>query len=152
MKPAMKPLFHGFLILTSVLLVVCNLRKSTTGSTGSNPGSGPGGSPATKTIGGTVVGLVGTGMVLEDNSKDDLTISANGAFPFGTAVTSAYAVTVKTQPSNPTQICTVSSGTGTATVNITNVQITCGTNGLTIGGSVSGLLGSELVLQNNGAN
>src|SRR6266849_2005969 len=152
MKPAMKPLFYGFLILTSVLLVGCNLRRSTTGSTGSNPGSGPGAGPTTKTISVTVSGLSGTGMVLEDNAKDDLTISANGAFTFATAVTSAYAVTVKTQPSNPTQICTVSFGTGTATVNITNIQITCGTNGLTIGGSVSGLIGSGLVLQNNGAN
>src|SRR5713101_4898396 len=151
MKPAMKPLFHGFLILTSVLLVGCNLRRSTTGSTGSNPGSGPGAGPTTKTIGGTVSGLSGTGMVLEDNAKDDLTINANGPFTFATAVTGVYAVTVKTQPSNPTQTCTVTNGSGTATNNITNVQINCGSGGLTIGGSVSGLIGSGLVLQNNGS-
>jgi hypothetical protein len=87
-------------------------------------------------------------MVLEDNGIDDLTIKASGAFTFKTAVTGAYAVTVKTQPTSPSQTCTVSFGTGIATANITNVQINCG-NGLTLGGSVSGLIGSGLVLQNN---
>jgi hypothetical protein len=90
-------------------------------------------------------------LVLEDNGADDLTITANGAFTFKTAVTGAYAVTVKTQPTSPTQSCSVTSGTGTATANITNVQVNCG-NGLTISGSISGLNGSGMVLQDNGGN
>jgi hypothetical protein len=138
--------------MTSILLVGCNLRKTAASSpTGSATGSGGGTTPTTKTITGTVTGLTGTGMVLENNGLDDLTIVANGSFTFKTAVTAAYAVTIKTQPTSPTQSCTVAFGSGTATNNITNVQINCG-SGLTVGGSVSGLIGTGLVLQNNGTN
>jgi hypothetical protein len=153
MKPLKKPFFIAILVLTSVLLVGCNLRRTGSGSgSGSGTGSGSGGGPTMKTIGGTVIGLAGTGLVLVDNTTDTLTINANGPFTFSTAVFSSYAVTIKTQPANPSQTCAVSSGTGTATNNITNIQINCGTSGLTIGGSVSGLIGSGLVLQNNGSN
>jgi len=34
----------------------------------------------TFTIGGTVTGLVGTGLVLQDNAIDSLTVSANGSY------------------------------------------------------------------------
>jgi hypothetical protein len=61
-------------------------------------------------------------------------------------------VTILTQPTNPAQTCSISNGTGTATANVTNVLINCGTTGLTIGGSVSGLIGTGLVIQNNGGN
>jgi Galactose oxidase, central domain len=149
MKPNLKPLFLAILVLTSGL-AGCNLRKQTSGST-SGSGSGPGTTPTTQTIGGTVTGLTGTGMVLQDNGGDDLPIKANGAFTFKTAVSGAYAVTIKTQPSGPAQSCTVAFGSGTATTNVNNVQINCG-SGLTVGGSVSGLIGSGLVLQNNGGN
>lgn len=149
MKPSLRPFLIAIMLATSVLLVGCNLRKSSVSTGGS--ATGPVTTPTTKTIGGTVTGVTGTGMVLEDNGADDLTIIANGIFTFKTAVTGAYAVTVKTQPSSPTQNCTVLFGTGTATANVTNVQINCG-NGLTVGGSVSGLIGSGLVLQDNGTN
>jgi hypothetical protein len=150
MKSSLKPLFIAVIFTTSVLLVGCNLRKSASGSTGGSA-TGPVTTPTTKTVGGTVTGLTGAGMVIEDNGADDLTIIANGNFTFKTAVTSAYAVTIKTQPGSPTQNCTVAFGSGTATTNITNVQINCG-SGLTVGGSVSGLIGTGLVLQNNGTN
>jgi N-acetylneuraminic acid mutarotase len=89
-------------------------------------------------------------MVLQDNGGDSLPITANGTFTFKTAVPGAYVVTVSTQPTGPAQTCSISNGTGTATVNVTNVLINCGTTGLTIGGSVSGLIGTGLVIQNNG--
>jgi hypothetical protein len=104
------------------------------------------------TIGGTVSGLSGTGLVLQNNGSDNLAINANGAFAFTTLIASGatYAVTVLTQPSTPAQICAVTNGTAAATANITNVQVTC-TNSYTIGGKVSGLSGTGLVLQDNGA-
>src|SRR5579883_3226078 len=37
-------------------------------------------------IGGTVTGLVGTGLVLRDNGGDDLPVATNGAFTFKTRV------------------------------------------------------------------
>jgi len=120
------------------------------GSGGSGGGGGNNGNPSTFTIGGSVIGLAGTGLVLQDNGGDDLPIVANGAFTFKTAVSGAYAVLVKTQPTVPAQTCSVSNGSGNATAKVTDVIINCGTTGLTIGGSVSGLLGGGLVLQDNG--
>lgn len=100
-------------------------------------------------IGGTVTGLTGSGLVLQNNGLDNLSITAAGTFTFPTLVPGAYNVTVLTQPSNPTQTCIVSNGSGTATANITNVTVTC-SSGFTIGGTVSGLDGAGLVLQDNG--
>jgi len=101
------------------------------------------------TIGGTVTGLSGTGLVLQDMGGDNLPITASGAFTFATAVPGAYNVTVLTQPSNPTQTCQVMNGQGTATANVTNVSVTC-TSGFSIGGTISNLSGVGLVLQDNG--
>jgi hypothetical protein len=109
--------------------------------------------PTTYTIGGSVSGLTGSGLVLQNSGGNNLSVTANGNFTFSTAITSgaAYSVTVQTQPSNPTQNCMVTNGSGTANANVTNVQVSCTTQ-YTIGGSVSGLSGSGLVLQNNGVN
>ncbi|MDB4938741.1 MAG: hypothetical protein JWP87_5713 [Labilithrix sp.] len=105
-------------------------------------------------VGGTVAGLAGTGLVLQDNAGDDVTVGANGSFAFPTAIadTGSYAVTVKKQPTNLSQTCTVTSGSGTiAGANVTNVSVACVTNQFTVGGTVTGLMGAGLVLQNNGA-
>jgi hypothetical protein len=106
------------------------------------------------TVGGTIAGLAGTGLVLQDNAGDDLTLAANATtFTFATKVLSgaSYAVTVKTQPTNPSQTCTVASGTGVvAGGNVVAPVVTCSTNKYAVGGTVSGLTGT-VVLQNNGA-
>jgi hypothetical protein len=103
-------------------------------------------------IGGNVSGLVGTGLVLQNNGGDDLAIAGDGGFTFVTPIATGapYNVTVKTQPANPTQTCTVTNGTGSVQGAVTNVAVTCATTAFTVGGSVSGLSGSGLVLQNNG--
>jgi hypothetical protein len=140
------------LVSVSLLLASCGTNH---GSLYGNTSGGGGGSSSTSTftISGTVTGLVGTGLILQDNGTDNLTIMGNGAFTFATAVSGPYTVTIKTQPSSPTQTCTLVSATGTATADIVNVQVNCGNgNGLTIGGSVSGLIGAGLILQNNGGN
>jgi Bacterial Ig-like domain (group 2)/Galactose oxidase, central domain len=109
----------------------------------------------TYNIGGTVSGLSGTGLVLQDNGGNNLTVSANGSFTFTAALSSgtAYSVTVFSQPSNPAQTCGVTAGgSGTvASANVTSVVVTCITI-YTIGGTVSGLSGTGLVLQNNVGN
>ena len=86
-------------------------------------------------VGGTVTGLSGaTGLVLSDNNTDTLTVMppAGGgaeAFKFTNTVPSggAYKVTIKTQPANQAQVCTVTSGgSGNITTgDITNVAINC---------------------------
>src|SRR6185437_2155235 len=108
-------------------------------------------------VGGTVSGLTGT-VVLENNGGNDLSVSTNGPFTFSSPLSqgSSYAVTVATQPNG--QTCTVANGTGAVgSANVTNVAITCGSQGGTgggpysVGGTVSGLTGT-VVLENNGGN
>ncbi len=110
-------------------------------------------STITYTIGGSVSGLSGSGLLLQDNGADALAIQGNGTFTFATAVAagSNYSVTVKTQPSNPAQICSVANGNGVANANVTNVNVACTTVTYTIGGTLSGLTSSTVVLQDNGA-
>ena len=99
-----------------------------------------------------VAGLAGPGLVLQNNGADDLVVSANGSFSFKTTVDtgSPYNITVRTQPASPSQGCAVVNAAGTATANVTNVTVTCSTGTFSVGGSVSGLAGSGLVLRNNG--
>jgi len=54
--------------------------------------------PATYTVGGTVTGLSGSGLVLQNGGGADLPISASGTFTFATRMLSgtSYSVTVKT--------------------------------------------------------
>ena len=104
------------------------------------------------TVGGTVSGLAGTSLVLHDSGGDDLPLSSNGAFSFPTPIASgtAFSVTVAKQPVGPSQTCAVSAGSGTiAAGNVTTVSVTCLTNSYAVGGSVSGLVGSGLVVQDN---
>src|ERR1700740_1526965 len=61
------------------------------------------------TVGGTLTGLSGSGLVLQLNGGADLAFNSDGGFSFGTRLDNgaAYSVTVMTQPSNPAQNCTV---------------------------------------------
>jgi 6-phosphogluconolactonase len=80
------------------------------------------------TVGGTLTGLLGSGLMLQINGGDNLAFSANGGFDFGTRLDNgaAYAVTVATQPSNPAQTCTVRNASGSINKSdITNVIVSC---------------------------
>ena len=117
-------------------------------------GSSNSGVTTNYTVGGTVSGLSGSGLVLKDNGGNNLAVSANGPFTFTAALASgtAFSVTVLTQPTNPSQSCVVTSGSGTlSSSNVTNVSVTC-TNTYTIGGTVINLvgIGGGLQLQDNG--
>lgn len=104
-------------------------------------------------IKGTVTGLVGAGLVLTNNGQDDLDIAADGPFVFATRVVDgeAFAVAVKTHPTNPAQTCTVGGGTGTvAGADVGSVTVNCANQKFTVGGTVGGLFGPGLVLTNNG--
>jgi 6-phosphogluconolactonase (cycloisomerase 2 family) len=138
------------LLFVSVLLVGCG-----GGGGGSDAVTAPPPPPpaTTYTIGGSLSGLTGNGLVLQNNAGDNLNVAAKAtSFTFPTAIANgaAYAVTVLTQPSNPAQTCTVSSGSGTVPgANVTMVAIACTVNVYTVGGGISGLTGSGLVLQDN---
>src|SRR5258707_11580842 len=126
-----------------MLLAVASLALSACGGKSGSSTTPP---PTTYAIGGTVSGLSGSGLVLQNNAGDNLSVSANGAFTFATPMASggAYKVAVLTQPSNPTQTCTVTSGNGNATAKVTGVQVACTTAAYTIGGTGSGLSGKGL--------
>jgi hypothetical protein len=104
------------------------------------------------TISGTVSGLSGSGLILRNNGGDALAVSRDGSFTFETQVKEGgtYNVDVLTQPSQPAQICNVANASGTARKNVTNVTVTCATSSFAVSGTVVGLSGSGLVLQDNG--
>jgi sugar lactone lactonase YvrE len=109
----------------------------------------------TRTLGGTITGLKGTGLVLQFNNSDDLTIDPGATsfqFDARTVDSWSYEVTVLTQPTNPSQTCKVENGTGTTDgADVTSVEVRCTTNTYTVGVSVSRLLGNGagLVLKLN---
>ena len=103
------------------LIFAADLALACTDTTGTAP---------TYTVGGTVSGLAGSGLVLRDNDGDDLSVTANGPVVFATPLASdaTYHVTVFAQPSSPTQSCVVAGGTGTMSqANVTNIAVTCTT-------------------------
>jgi len=109
------------------------------------------------TISAMVNTLNGTGLVLWDNNNianDALAVSSSGTSSFTKKIAAggAYAVTVHAQPTAPVQLCAVTGATpasGVANAD-TTVTFTC-TNQYTISATVTGLTGTNLVLQDNGA-
>jgi hypothetical protein len=101
------------------------------------------------TLSGTISGLTTTGLALSNNGVN-LEISAGAtSFTFGPVLQNliAYDVTAPLQPSG--QACTVTNGSGTATTaNISNVVVTCSDRTFNVGGTISGLTASGLVLAN----
>ena len=151
-----------------IVLVAWAILVAACGGGGGTPdtgGDGGGGTPDTGgdggattdnfTMGGTLSGLApGASVTLQNNDGDDLPLTADGSFSFATALTdgSTYSVAVLTQPTSPSQTCTVTNGGGTLNgANVTNVAVACVTNTFTVGGTLTGLAGgASVTLQNNG--
>ncbi|TYO98668.1 putative delta-60 repeat protein [Geothermobacter ehrlichii] len=88
-------------------------------------GCGSGGGVPTFTVGGTVTGLDGT-LVLQNNGKDSLTITADGTFTFASpqAIGSTCSVTIATQP--PSQSCYVTNGSRTISdADVADIEVHC---------------------------
>ncbi len=87
--------------------------------------------PPTYTVGGTVEGLEGTGLVVEDAITGARVLpAADGPFtlPYDFPEGTSYEVRIATQPTGPVQVCTVANGNGTVeTANVTDVVVTCET-------------------------
>ncbi|NND58222.1 MAG: hypothetical protein HKN57_13335 [Xanthomonadales bacterium] len=80
------------------------------------------------TVGGTANGLLGSGLVLQNNGADNLAVAADGNFVFAAALPdgSDYAVSILTQPQDPDQTCIVIEGSGKISgADVTNVEINC---------------------------
>jgi 6-phosphogluconolactonase (cycloisomerase 2 family) len=135
--------------VAAVALAAC------TGGIGTND-TATGVTPIQFTVGGTVTGLTGSGLILQNNGGDNLAVTAGGTFTFATLLIpgDSYSVSVLTQPGAPNQTCVVTNASGTiANADVTSIGVACTdkiTTTDTIGGLTQGLLGSGLVLQNNG--
>ena len=116
-------------------------------------GGGTAPDTSTHTVSVTVTGLrlSYNGATLRNNGGDDLKVFGDGTFTFNTALAAgaAYAVTVSSQPTAPDQTCTVTNGSGSiAGADVTNVAISCPyATAYAVGGTVTGLLGTRLMLQ-----
>lgn len=113
------------------------------------------GKPGSHAVGGTVAGLAGQGLVLQVNGGDDLAVGENGAFVFPAKLArgATFGVTVKAQPSAPKQLCVLGGDTGTVgDADVRSVTVDCFTDRYVVGGTVSGVSGSGVLLQLNGGN
>ncbi|MCB1172480.1 MAG: hypothetical protein KDK39_02890 [Leptospiraceae bacterium] len=102
----------------------------------------------------TVSGISGTGLVLV-NGSDTVTVNTAGIyqFPVRLAIGQTYNVTVSQHPASPTNLCTVSNGSGVMPADgVTAIAAQCGL-AYRLGGSISGFAGgSDLgLLEANGS-
>ncbi len=111
------------------VVVGCSGSTGDGGTGGSGGGmAGSGGTGARLSVGGTVTGLTGGRLVLQNNGADDLPIVSDGAFTFATPLSdgSNYLVTVFSQPTSPKQFCSIANGSGTlAGADVSNVAVSC---------------------------
>ena len=145
---------YAVTVLTQPTGQTCTLGSNASGTATANVTVVAMCSASLVTIGGTITGLTGSMTLQDAGSSGTQTVTAGSgatSFTFPTAVTigSSYAVTVSSQPTG--ESCTVTNGNGTATANVTNIAVTCTPTLYTISAAVSGLTGTGLVLQDNGA-
>ena len=110
------------------------------------PGGGmcsAGSCPVLYAVGVTVLGLTGSGLVLQNNGGNNLTINASGSYPFATQIPNGgmYAVTVLRLPTSM-QYCAPVSGSGTVMSASVNITVNC--FGSPTGGSVSDIGGYRI--------
>jgi len=97
---------------------------------GCSGGGGSSGSVSTPRVSGTTTGLLGTGLVLQNNSADNLEITENGYFSFSKSspIGSPYNVRILSQPTAPAQQCEVVNGSGIVSASLVNeLAIVCTT-------------------------
>lgn len=113
------------------------------------------GAPTNFFVGGTVSGLIGSGLALQiyDPSPGPLyadltqTIGGNGTYALNRAIPDggAYTVVVDNAPTYPWQTCSITNDSGTITAaNVANVDVSCVTNLYNVALDVSGLVGGGL--------
>ncbi len=108
-------------IVIVIALSACRLDFADRGDAGTVADAPPG----FANIGGTVAGLTGGAVELQDNAGDSRIVSANGAFTFSTPVMfgQPYDVTVSQPPSG--ENCTVANGSGVAEAPVDDIVVTC---------------------------
>jgi hypothetical protein len=100
-----------------------------------------------RAIGGSITGLAGTGLILQNNGTESLSIaSSSTSYAFQTKIPegSAYAVTIPSgsQPTNPTQTCSVGNASGNVGSADVVAPVTCTTTTFVLRVNITGLVGS----------
>ncbi len=98
------------------------------GGGGSSDSGGTTPDPGPHEVRVTVSGLEGSGLVLQNNNADDLSVTTDGTRAFATRLANGvtYSVRVKTQPQMLSQTCTVNGPTGTVAGSaVTSVTVSC---------------------------
>jgi hypothetical protein len=114
--------------------------------------------PTTHSIGGVLAGLQsGTlrlGLQHPGSGGTTIDLGADGPFSFPDRVEqgASYTVSVVTPPEG--HECTVTNGSGTATADVSNVRVDCEFQDaqFSVGGSIAGLVGAGLRIENGSAN
>lgn len=127
-----------FLSLSALILAVCSCGGG--GGGGSNNGGGnssaASSAPTQITISGSVSGLTTSGLILQNNGSDDITVNTDGNFSFPQKVLqgNTYSVTIKTLPTDSTSstvnnqiyTCDITNAAGTAgQTNVSNIAVSC---------------------------
>ena len=100
---------------------------------------------------GSISGLTAAGLTLTNGSGAPLVIAAGATtFEFTGVLSNAnYVVSIATQPTG--QTCALNNGAGTVTnADATNLTLTCGAPGFTVGGTSPGLGSDGLTMSLNG--
>ena len=103
----------------------------------------------TYSVGGSVSGLAAAGLVLANGTDTTAIAAASTGFTMPARLTSgaAYAITVQTQPTG--EHCSITNATGTiAAANVGNVAVACAASSHNLGGTITGLPSTGLVLSN----
>jgi hypothetical protein len=114
--------------------------------------------PSTFSIGGTLTGLesgtLSLGLQHAGGAGAPIDLVVDGPFSFDperVAEGDTYTVSIVTPPEG--HECTVTNGSGIATANVTNVLVDCESAGqFSVGGSVAGLVGAGLRIENGSSN
>ena len=107
-------------------------------------------------VGGVLAGLIpGRSITLENQAYTEqtgegefITLTADGGYQFTELLpfNDNFNVSIVTQPAG--QTCTIENNTGFVTAAVTNVNITCVPNLITIGGNISGLINGRTLFMN----
>ena len=118
-----------FSVLRGTLLSVAGVLAACGGGGGGGAAAPAPPPPQTYSVSATVSGLSGSGLVVDVEGTNQ-TISTNGIVTLVTGLMNGatYAVSVATQPSSPTQNCSVANGSGSiSAANVTNIAVNCQT-------------------------
>lgn len=111
----------------------------------------PGSTSQTYTIGGSVTGLTGSGLVLVDTLGDSTSVSANGTFSFQSPMSSGSPASIRVAKQPTGQLCSVapSAPAVISGANISDIAVQC-VPGYTLSGTLKGLASSaSIVLDDN---